>query len=319
MKEEAFIRNNIKKWKRFRDMGSLKAEELATSYQEVLSDLAFAQTQFPNSRVVYFLNTVAKDLHQKVYAPRVNTFRKFIRMLTDEVPAIVAQARYELLLALVIFVAFIIAGVIFSLRDESYISEVLGPGYVEMTLENIAAGKPTDVYSGGDMFDSFQRIMLNNLWVTFKMYGMGVLPFVGPLKFLHSNGIMLGCFQSIFFLHGVGFQSMTAIWIHGAFEISSLVIAAGAAFRLSRGWVFPGSYPRLVAFRKTGMESIKILASVLPLFVVAAFFEGFITRQVQYPLVVKLLLIFGSFSFIVFYYVLIPYKVYKKQKMSVTR
>lgn len=317
MKEGIFIRKNKEKWQHYEEClhsfkGSMSAEELATSYQEVLSDLAYAQTQFPNSRIVYYLNTMSKELHEKVYAPRVNTFQHFMRMLTEEIPGIVARARFELLLSLVLFSAFVLAGVIFSVRDEGYITEVLGERYVEMTLQNIAAGKPTDVYSGGSMLGSFLSIMENNLWVTFKMYGCGVLPFIGPLLFIKPNGLMLGCFQSLFFLHGVGFQSMTAIWIHGAFEISSLVIAAGAAFRLSRGWVFPGTYPRAVAFRRTGMESIKILASVVPLFIVAAFFEGFITRQVQYPLIVKLLLIFGSFSFIIFYYVVMPYRYYRK-------
>lgn len=320
MKEDAFIRNNAEKWKQIEgNLGifkSMKAEELSNSYQEVLSDLAYAQTQFPNSRIVFYLNTMAKQLHQKVYASRVNSFQHFIHILTDEVPGIIVRARYELLLALVLFSAFVIAGVIFSVRDESYISEVLGDDYVKMTLENIAAGKPTDVYSGGSMLGSFLQIMENNLWVTFKMYGCGMLPFVGPLLYIKANGLMLGCFQTIFFLHGAGFQSMTAIWIHGAFEISSLVIAAGAAFRLSRGWIFPGSYPRIVAFRRSGMESVKILASVIPLFVVAAFFEGFVTRQVQYPLIVKLFLIFGSFSFIIFYYVVMPYRIYRSQKNS---
>lgn len=317
MKEDAFIRNNIKKWQHIEDslgvFKSVKAEELSTFYQEVLSDLAYAQTQFPESRIVFYLNSIAKKLHQRVYASRVDSFRRIVKMFTEEIPCIVYNARYEILLSLVLFSAFVVAAVIFSVRDEEYISSVLGNSYVKMTLDNIAAGKPTDVYSGGPMMGSFLRIMENNLWVTFKMYAHGIVPVVGPLIYIKANGLMLGCFQSIFFLHGVGFQSMTAIWIHGAFEISSLVIAAGASFRLSRGWIFPGSYPRAVAFRRTGMESIKILASLIPLFVVAAFFEGFITRQVQYPLVVKLFFIFGSFSFIIFYYVVMPYR-NRKQK-----
>lgn len=315
MKEFLFVRQNKKKWLGYEallDSGNGRAEDLATAYQETLADLAYAQTQYPDSQIVIYLNAMAKNLHRLVYSPRVFSLKQVLDIFVKQVPRIIADARRELLLALVLFLSFVAAGVIFSVRDESFISEQLGYYYVRMTLNNIANGEPTAVYSGGKMVDSFLGIMYNNLWVTFKMFGSGILPLVGPIEYIKTNGLMLGAFQTLFFLHDVGFRSMTAIWIHGAFEISSLIIAAGAAFRLSTGWVFPGTYTRSYAFRKTATESVKILASTVPLFIVAAFFEGFVTRQVQYPLFVKLLFIFGSFSFIIYYYVVLPIMVYRR-------
>lgn len=318
MKEDLFIRQNRSKWDSYAEklgvFSSMSAEELANCYQDVLTDLAYAQTQFPDSRIVFFLNGLAKDLHQRVYSPRYYSVKQFVNLFTYEIPNIVVKARKELLMSFVLFSAFVIAGVIFSIRDEEFVVSILGEDYVDMTLKNIAVGKPTDVYSGGGMAESFLRIMDNNVKVSFKMYASGILPIIGPLYFIKSNGLMLGAFQTLFFLHDAGLQSMTAIWIHGAFEISSLIIAAGAAFAMGKGWVFPGTYSRLESLKQSGLDSVKILASTVPLFVVAAFFEGFVTRQVQYPLAVKLFLIFGSFSFIIFYYVVLPYKLYRKQK-----
>lgn len=318
MKETVFIRQNMKKWLVIEDKidGHCNAEDLSNAYQEVLSDLAFARTQYPDSRIVYYLNSMAKKMHQKVYAPRVFGPKQLVRLLTYEVPNVVVWARKELLLSLALFLAFTFAGVVFSLQNENFIVETLGSEYVDMTLRNIANGEPTAVYSTGGPLDSFIEIMLNNLMVTFKMYGSGILPIIGPLFFIKSNGLMLGAFQTLFFLHNTGFQSMTAIWIHGAFEISSLIIAGGASFTLGKGWIFPGTYSRRESVKRSGLASVKILASTVPLFIVAAFFEGFVTRQVQYPLVFKLFLIFGSFSFIIFYYVVVPYKLYRKQKSN---
>lgn len=320
MREDIFIRQNREKWegyeKKLGITSSLKAEEVSTIYQEVLTDLAFAQSQFPESRIVHYLNGLSKKYHQKVYAPRVFSLRQFVKLVSQDVPGVIVEARRELLLALVLFMGFVVAAVIFSVRDENYCVEILGGRYVDMTLENIANGRPTDVYNNDGEAESFVWILFNNFRVSMRMYASGIIPLVGPLYFIKANGLMVGAFQTLFFLHGAGFVSMTAIWIHGAFEISALVIAAGSAIALGKGWVFPGSYTRIQALKASGLRSVKIFASTLPLTFVAAFFEGFLTRQTQLPLALKLAVIFGCFGFVVFYYVALPYKIYRNQKQQ---
>lgn len=61
MKEFAFIRNNIDKWQRAEiiidDAASQTPDVLADTYTDLTSDLAFAQTHYPNSRITLISTT----------------------------------------------------------------------------------------------------------------------------------------------------------------------------------------------------------------------------------------------------------------------
>ena len=74
MKEAAFIRQNIDKWRNLEmlvdDMASSTPDEICEAYEEVLSDLSFAQTHFPDSHISGFLNNLALALHRNGERPQ---------------------------------------------------------------------------------------------------------------------------------------------------------------------------------------------------------------------------------------------------------
>ncbi len=316
MKEHIFVKQNKSKWLRYeKDLGnieSLSTSSVAKIYQDVTADLAYAQSQYPEARVTSYLNNLALSLHDYIYTPKSRDFvDSVVKFFTHDIPHNLADAHLELRLSFIIFSLFTIAGIILAMQDEHNIINVLGPEYVEMTLENIRNGVPTDVYGHSPSGNMFLYIALNNLRVDLNTYMWGIIPILGPGYILMKNGIMLGEFQTLFFLHGAGFQSMTAIWIHGAIEISSIIIGGAAGFALGFGWVFPKNYARKESLKRSGLRSVKILLSIIPLTILAAFLESFVTRLTGLPLIVKLLIILGSFAFILFYYVYIPQKIRK--------
>nr|WP_198661721.1 stage II sporulation protein M [Lewinella sp. IMCC34183] len=105
---------------------------------------------------------------------------------------------------------------------------------------------------------------------------------------------------------GVFRESLLTIWIHGALEISSIVIAGGAGLTLGSGLLFPGTYTRLQAFARSARAGVKIMLGTVPLFVLAGFLEGFVTRQTDLPESLRLVFILLCFGFIVWYYVIYP-------------
>jgi ATP/ADP translocase len=52
----------------------------------------------------------------------------------------------------------------------------------------------------------------------------------------------------------------------------------------------------------------------VPIFVVAGFIEGFLTRHTEVNDWVRLVFILLSLAFVIFYFVVYPRKLYKKQK-----
>lgn len=62
-------------------------------------------------------------------------------------------------------------------------------------------------------------------------------------------------------------------------------------------------------------DSLKIFVSTIPFTIVAAIIEGYVTRHaLEMPEILNLIIIFGSLSFIVYYYFIYPTIVYKRIK-----
>ena len=124
-----------------------------------------------------------------------------------------------------------------------------------------------------------------------------------------QNGIMLGAFQTFFYQHGLLGTSMLAIWLHGTLEISAIIVAGAAGITMGNGWLFPGTYSRLTSFRRGARRALKIIVGTVPIFVVAAFIEGFFTRHTEWPDALRLTIILLSLLFVIGYYIYLPYRV----------
>ena len=311
-----FIKQNIARWREYQrrlDNPSNEAPDtLAQMYTELTSDLAFARTHFPDAVITQMLNAMTLKLHNEIYSGRQEKWSRLWTFWTQEVPQAVYDNRKAMLAALVTFVLFLGVGIISLFNDADFAKLILGEDYVEMTIENIRNGVPTDVYSSGSEAESFLGIMLNNLRVDVLCISMGIFtPFFTAI-FLMYNAVMVGAFTFFFFQYGVMGDAMMAIMQHGTLEISTMVIAAGAGFVMGWGWLFPGTYSRMTAFRRKAKDALKIALSVFPVTIVAAFIEGYLTRHTEYPLAFRVAVIVLSAAFIVFYYILLPWVVGRK-------
>ncbi len=316
MREPVFIKQNIARWREYQrrlDNPSNEAPDtLAQMYTELTSDLAFARTHFPDAVITQMLNAMTLKLHNEIYSGRQEKWSRLWTFWTQEVPQAVYDNRKAMLAALFTFVLFLGVGIISLFNDADFAKLILGEDYVEMTIENIRNGVPTDVYSSGSEAESFLGIMLNNLRVDVLCISMGIFtPFFTAI-FLMYNAVMVGAFTFFFFQYGVMGDAMMAIMQHGTLEISTMVIAAGAGFVMGWGWLFPGTYSRMTAFRRKAKDALKIALSVFPVTIVAAFIEGYLTRHTEYPLAFRVAVIVLSAAFIVFYYILLPWVVGRK-------
>ena len=299
MTEVTFIRRNIEKWKETEKVveqaAGLSPDQLADVYTDLTADLAFAQTHFPTSRITIYLNNLASALHNEIYR---NKREKWSRIITFW--------RRELLTSFIIFIVSVLIGVISAANDPNFVRLILGNGYVDMTLDNIANGEPMAVYNGSDEVPMFLGITLNNVMVSFNCFAMGLLTSFGTGYMLLRNGIMIGAFQTFFYQHDLLWESSLAIWLHGTLEIWAIIVAGAAGLALGNGWLFPGTYSRLESFRRGAKKGVKIVIGTVPVFVMAGFIEGFVTRHTELPDLLRLGFILLSLSFIIFYYIYLP-------------
>ena len=299
MKEVTFIRRNIEKWKETEKVveqaAGLSPDQLADVYTDLTADLAFAQTHFPTSRITIYLNNLASALHNEIYRNKREKWSRIITFWTR-----------ELLASFIIFIVSVLIGVISAANDPNFVRLILGNGYVDMTLDNIANGEPMAVYNGSDEVPMFLGITLNNVMVSFNCFAMGLLTSFGTGYMLLRNGIMIGAFQTFFYQHDLLWESSLAIWLHGTLEIWAIIVAGAAGLALGNGWLFPGTYSRLESFRRSAKKGVKIVIGTVPVFVMAGFIEGFVTRHTELPDLLRLGFILLSLSFIIFYYIYLP-------------
>ena len=311
MQEVAFLRKNADKWKQFETMlharPAVDPDRLADLFIEVTDDLSYAKTFYPGSATSQYLNGLAADVHQALYKTRREDRGRFIRFWKTELPLTVRSAHREMGVALIVFLLSVGIGALSAARDDGFVRLILGDAYVNMTLANIEKGDPLAVYKQSNELDMFLGITLNNIRVSFIAFAMGVVLSVGAGFILFRNGVMLGAFHYLFFQQDLLLPSLLVVYIHGALEISVIIIAGAAGLVMGNGILFPGSYPRGVSFLRAARRGMKMVVGLVPIFVLAGFLEGFVTRYTDMPVVLSLAIISGSLSFILWYFVYYPF------------
>jgi len=316
MKETSFIEQNKEKWKRFQDLAAQKQggpEEIADLYSDITDDLSYAQTFYNRRTVRVYLNQIAQGIHNLVHKERSESLKKFFTVWKTSLPIEIYRSRKHLLFALCLFVFWALVGALTTDYNPDFPRVIMGDDYVNMTIKNINKGDPLAVYQSDSQTIMFIQITLNNIKVAFYTFILGIFFTVGTHILLFKNGVMLGAFQYFFHLKGVLITSFLGIWIHGAFEISAIVIAGGAGITLGNGWLFPGSYTRLQSLQLSAKRGLKIMMSLVPFLIAAGFLESFVTHNyLALPEWSKWTLIILSFSIIIFYYVIYPIYVARK-------
>lgn len=310
MRQGIFVRQNEKKWKTFEEkierMAEIRADELTKMYVHLTEDLAFARAKYPSSHLQEYLSGLVLQLHAQIYKNKPIKSNRFIRFWTAEFPLELRNAYPQIGYAFAIMMVGAFIGWISSAYDDTFSRMILGDAYVDMTLDNIEEGDPMAVYSTMSEGWMFSMITTNNIKVAFIAFIAGVLFSIGTGFILLQNGVMLGTFHYLFFSNGIFDETILTIWIHGTIEISAIIIAGGAGLVMGKGLLFPGTYPRLYAFQKGAKSGLKIVIGLIPFFVVAGFFESFLTRHTEWPLPIKLVIILISFALMVTYLFILP-------------
>lgn len=310
MKETSFIEQNKKKWHKFQQLAandSADPEELSDLYSDITDDLSYAQTFYGKRTVRVYLNQLAQSIHNLVHQERSESLRKLFTVWKTSIPLEIYRSRKNMQFALVLSLIWIFVGWITTVENPDFAKVVLSDYYIDITNENIAKGNPLDIYQSHSQLEMFIDITLNNIKVAFLSFIFGIVFGIGTHIMLMQNAVMVGTFQSFFYVKGYFLVSFLTIWIHGAFEISSLVIAGGAGITLGNGLLFPKSYTRLQSLQFAAKRGLKIMMSLIPFFIVAGFLESYVTHN--YTLLSewsKWVLICFCFAIIIFYFVIYP-------------
>lgn len=320
MREVTFLKKNADKWKEVEAFLASKdkfnPDKLADLFIELTDDLSYSRTFYPSSKTTQYLNSLTAKLHQSIYKSKKERKERFINFWKYEAPLLFYKHRMQIFISFAIFFISMLIGIVSSAGDSGFVRLIMGDSYVNMTLENIDKGDPMAVYKQMNGVDMFLGITFNNIRVSFIAFMFGLIVSFGTVWILMSNGIMLGAFQYFFHIYNLLFESVLVIWIHGTLEISSIIIAGAAGLVLGNSILFPGTYSRLYSFRIGSKEGLKMIVSLIPIFIVAGFLESFVTRYTGMPVYLSLSIILASITFVIWYFIIYPVILYKKLEVG---
>ncbi len=323
MREGMFIKRNVDKWNKYQQEKTDDPDETAERFVTLVDDLSYAKTFYPQSKATRWVNGIAANIYLSIYKNKKEKYSRVFTFWKYELPFLLKRYHKIFLFTFLLFAAFVFIGVFSSMKDETFIRGVLGDGYVDMTEDNIAKGDPFGVYKDENPFTMFVRIAMNNTFIAFLMALGGLLLGVGTLYFMWQNGLMLGVFQYMFFAKGLGYKSIMVIWIHGTLEILALIIASAAGFIIAESILFPGTYSRMLSFKRGIKDAFKIMIVLVPVFIMAAFLESYVTHLMSntyakdinntgLPVWASASILAVSLTFIIWYFVIYPIRLHKR-------
>jgi len=281
MTESQFIEQNREKWaelEKLLDQPKKDADKLQELFIKVSSDLSYARTFYSKRSVRLYLNNLTQKVFDSMGKKKSGfSFNSIVAFFRESLP------------------------------EEAFVNVVLGEDYMAMTNKNINDGDPMAVYKHHGQMGMFQSITINNIRVAFLCFVLGLLGGIGTSFILISNGIIVGVFQYYFYSKGLFLTSFLTIWIHGALEISSIVIAGAAGLVLGKGILFPKTYKRSTSLQIAAKRSLVLIFATVPLFIAAGLLESFVTRHTGLPMIVKIAIISISFLIILTMFVFYPH------------
>lgn len=316
MREAAFVKQNKEKWMAFEkalDSNSkIDPDYLADLYIQLTNDLSFAQTYYKSSKTLLYLNSLATQAHQKIYVNKKESGNRILNFWLKDFPLFFADHQRTFFYAFSIFMVAVAIGAISTVHDDSFTRLILGDRYVNETLENIRSGNPAGIYQSEGALGMALWITINNIKVGMLCFAAGLLTSIGSGYILFNNGVMVGTFFAMFSNEDVALESWSVIMLHGTIELSVIVLCGAAGMLMGNGILFPGTYSRRVSFIKGAKKGLKVLISTIPLFIVAGFIEGFVTRYAFMPSILKYTIVLISAIIIIGYYIVYP--IYLKRK-----
>jgi len=286
-----------------RRMDAPLVSRFAALYRSACADLALADAYQLPQETIRYLHQLVGRAHNQLYRSRLFRLRTWGRQLLVDVPQRLFRDRALRLAFFIFWGVFLLSAALGYSRPE-FARHVVGKETMNRVEEMYS--KPVDdqnpAFRGGMM----GLYIANNAGIGLRCFAMGLLFGIFGLLDTIQNASMLG---GIFGHMATTSQSdnfFRFVTAHGPFELTAIVMAAGAGMRMGFSLLDTKGLTRIASLRRAAMESVPTMGAFVVLFMMAALIEAFISPS-SLPYAVK----FGIFVFsivtLVFYFVFLGY------------
>ncbi|HEX4148127.1 MAG TPA: stage II sporulation protein M, partial [Pirellulales bacterium] len=245
-------------------------------YRAACADLALADAyQLPPATVDYLHQLVGRA-HNQMYRGRGFNFAAWLPEMLRALPRRLLHDN-SLRLAFIIFWGMFIAAACMSYYSPVVADRLLGQDMIN-AMERMY-DKPLEHSDANESSAMAGYYTYHNPAIGLQCFACGLLLGIGGLFITISNAAIIGAVfghmatvpQSTHFFHFV-----TA---HCPFELTAVVLAAGAGMRLGFSLVDTGGWRRGAALRRAAREAVPSICASIVLFLLAALIEGYVSRS----------------------------------------
>lgn len=250
-----------------------KLNEFYRLYQKTAQNLSYSQTYFPNEKVTYYLNDLVSKAHNLLYKDQVTSLGQLRRFFSQTFIKLLTEQWHAIVMAMILFVLGMIGGFFAVLQDPLNMYTIL-PADIAYAVD------PEYLGSSDGMVDSpfvSAYIMTNNIRVAFLAFAGGITLGLLTVYVMIYNGIIVGALAGVFWHAGKTYEFWAYIVPHGMIELTAIFIAGGAGLLMGYRLLVPGDYSRGYHLKQQAIRSVQLLLGTIPLFIIAAIIEGYIT------------------------------------------
>ncbi len=266
-------------------LAATELRQLASLYQSVSADLARAQTESNHPDLIEELQSLTTRAFSQVYqGSRRQDWHSIVEFYRSGWPVIVQQTQSYLIIAVALFGLGFAISWWYCWQDPAFLNTVLPPHIIETVRDDgqlwtgsIVGVEPT----------ASSSILVNNLRVAFTTVGGGISAGFFTAFILFFNGLHIGGVAVLVARYNLATEFWAFVSPHGSLELPAIFWAGAAGLLIGRALLFPGYRRRAEALRHYGSQAAQLVYGVIPLLLIAAAIEGFISPNPGIPDVFK--------------------------------
>ena len=287
--------------RRARDARSVS--RFSALYRAACADLALAEAyQLPPGTVRYLHRLVGRA-HNRLYRSQSFTLSTWTRQLLVDVPQRLFNDNF-LRLAFCVFWGVFLLSAYMAYTSPGYAERVAGKEMIQQVEESFSRPPWELGMEGRAAMVGFY--ILNNASIGLRCFAFGLIFAVGGLYITVFNAAALG---AVF-----GHMATVSQWdnfsqfvtAHGPFELTAVVLSAGAGMRMGFSLVDTHGLKRSQSLRRAGQEAMPVMCAAVIMFLLAALIEGFLSPSAA-PYWIKAAVAVLSTGLLMFYFVGLGY------------
>lgn len=279
-------------------LSSVELLELGSLYRSTIADLAWARRRALDDPVTQRLSSLAVRSRQLVYSTRRRGFAP-IRFITTTYWQLIAERPGPLLAAMAFLLGPALLAALWAITDPGAAAGLVPTQFRDVLSPGISGTDQGLSFDQQAQFSAF--LIVNNVTVSILAFAVGIFFCIGGAWVMINNGLILGAIAGLLISQGDGPFFVELAAAHGILELSCIVIAGAAGFRMGWALVEPGNRTRREALGAETTSAMKIVVGTVPWFFVAGIIEAFVSRSgaAAAPMAIIGLVVGGVYWFLI--------------------